>query len=188
MITISMVIYQLDLKSRTLAWPMRPLHMGTQLNLSQTFITDINQQMACNNTGTWFAFWTDMLSNIAICTCILLAMQEQSTILCSDLIPIWYYAKEPICMGRSWRAGQASIALSMLNGVLCLAGQKLCVCSTVVCHNLVSKTRSRLWSPLQHLWLSRDHSKCLKLLSQCSWWRCSDNILQCGETAVEEDT
>lgn len=174
MISGLVVIYQLDLEYRTLAWPGQPLHIDIQSFLSHNFITESNKKISCSNISTWFAFRKDRMSNIAICPCIFLATQEQSTILCSNPIAMWYYAKEPICMDRSWRVCQASIALFILNGVPCCAGEKLCICSTVVSRNIVSNNYIMLVKSLAAflmIWGSYQVSQSVLAVLSVEVWR-----------------
>ena len=59
-----LVVYQLDLESRTFAWPVWPLQMNKRIVLSQKFVTEIKKMLPHRKLGTWFAFQRDMLSKL----------------------------------------------------------------------------------------------------------------------------
>jgi len=88
-ISCSLVVSQRDLISRTLAWPIRPLHMHEQIIMSHNLVTEISQKLTCSEMCAGIAFEIDTSSLMPICLFSPPAIQEHSPCPRRYPISIW---------------------------------------------------------------------------------------------------
>jgi len=62
-----LIVVQGDMMSRTLAWPIRPLHMHRWIIMSHKLVTEIKWKLTCSKLGTGIALQIDTLSPMPIC-------------------------------------------------------------------------------------------------------------------------
>jgi len=73
-----LIFSQLDLESRTFAWPARPLHMHRKIILFHNLISEIQQSLTQSKINTQCDFQSDMSSKLTIWQSIPPLTQEPS--------------------------------------------------------------------------------------------------------------
>jgi len=134
----ALVVSQRELMSRTLAWPIRPLHMDRRIIMSHNLVTDNKYKLTRSKRGTGIAFQIDTSSRLPICVIIPPVTQEPSPCPLWNAISIWQWSWDVLCRGWSLWVQHAWIAEFVTNRALGQAGGTECGHVSAVSANLAS--------------------------------------------------
>lgn len=134
-ISSSLVVYQLNLESRSFAWAIQPLHIHKGIIMSPTLVTEIKQKLPCRKRGTRIAFTRDTSSKMAMCLFRPAGTHELSQFPHPNRISTQSLAMNALSRCKTLRFQQPLLSYWVTNQVPRQSGERQCVCLDMVSQN-----------------------------------------------------